>query len=327
MMRLPAFTYLAPRTVGEAATMIAENGPAATVVAGGTDVYPAMKRRQTAQEVLVGLRGVEGLRGISAGDGGDVTIGAMTPLRQIAAADALHPALVTAARSVSSPQIRNVATIGGNLCLQTRCNYYDVNEGIREAVQPCLKAGGDTCWVAPGGDRCWAMAASDLAPVAVALDAEAHFTGAEGDRVVAAAEMYTGDGLAPFTRAPDEILTRVVFPAVDGLSSVYWKLARRGTIDFPLLGVAVALRLAPDGVCTHARIVLGAVASAPLRAVEAEDLLLGNALTPELIEAAGTAAARPAKPLDNADLPHYYRKWTIPVGVRRALSEAAGLQG
>jgi 4-hydroxybenzoyl-CoA reductase subunit beta len=324
MMRLPPFRYLAPRTAAEAARMLADHGPAAIPAAGGTDVYPALKRRQALAEVVVGLRGVEGLRGIRRGDGGEVAVGAMTPLREVAAADGLHPAATQAAGLVSSPQIRNVATVGGNLCLQTRCSYYDIPETARQAVGPCLKAGGDTCWVAPGGDRCWAVASSDLAPVAVALEARAHFTGASGDRVVPAADLYTGDGLAPLAHKPDEVLTRVVFPPVDGLRSAYWKLSRRGTIDFPVLGVAVAVRLEHDGTCTHARVVLGAVAPAPLRAKEAEALLVGSRLTPEAIEAAAEVAARPARPLDNADLPHYYRKWTIPTGVARALRALTG---
>jgi 4-hydroxybenzoyl-CoA reductase subunit beta len=323
MMRLPPFRYLAPRTVAEAAHMLEEHGPVATIVAGGTDVYPALKRRQTWADTLVGLRGVDGLRGVTRSEDGGVSIGAMTSLREIAVSPGLHPAVRQAASLVSSPQIRNVATFGGNLCLQTRCSFYDVPDTARQTVKPCLKAGGDTCWVAPSGSRCWAVSSSDLAPVAVALDAELHFTGASDHRVVPVASLYTGDGLIPLSRKPSELLTRVSFPPLDGLRSAYWKLARRGTIDFPVLGVATALRLDPDGTCTHARVVLGAVASAPLRAEQAEQLLVGNRLTDEVIEAAAEAATRPARPLNNADLPHYYRKWTIPTGVARTLRSLA----
>lgn len=319
MLRLPSFTYLTPSTADEAAKILADHGPAAAAVAGGTDLYPALKRREASAEVVVGLRGIEGISGIRRDDGGRIVLGALTTLSEVARANGLHPAVSRAASLVSSPQIRNVGTIGGNLLIDTRCTYYNLPETTREAIHPCLKAGGDTCWVAPGGGVCWAVCSSDVAPVAVALEAELHFTGVEGERVVGADELYTGDGLVPAARRGDEILTEVVLPPVDGLRTNYVKLARRGTIDFPVLGVAVALRVDDTGVCTEARLVLGAVGPAPRRIEEAEQALVGTRLTPEAIEEAGTAAASPARPLDNVDLPHYHRKWTIPAMVARAL--------
>lgn len=322
MISLPPFRHLAPGTAAEAARMLADQGPGAVPVAGGTDLYPALKRRETTARVVVGLRGIPELHGIRTEEGGEVSVGAMTSLRDLAG-PGVHPALARAAGLVASPQVRNVGTLGGNLLQGNRCTYFNVPPGVRRTVGPCLKAGGDTCWVAPSGDRCWAVVSSDLAPVAVALEADLHFTGAEGERAVPAGRLHTGDGLAPLARRPDEVLTRVVFPPPWSVRSAYWKLRRRGAVDFPVLSVAVSVDRARDGTCIHARIVLGAVAAAPVRAVEAEDALVGRRLGPEAVEEAARAAGERARPLDNTDLTSAYRKRSIHTGVVRALTELA----
>jgi 4-hydroxybenzoyl-CoA reductase subunit beta len=233
--------------------------------------------------------------------------------------------LARAAGLISNPQIRYMGTVGGNLLVDTRCNYYNMPYWWRRSINFCMKKDGDVCWVAPGGTRCWAISSSDLAPVAIALEADVRLVSVRGERVIPARDLYRDDGIAYLGKAPDEVLVDVVFPPADGIRATYWKLRRRGAIDFPILGVAAAIRTDPDGTCTYARIVLGAVAPMPLRAGAAEQVLVGNRLTPEIVEAAAQAAFKPAKPLDNTDLTLYYRKQMTRVYVARALKELAGL--
>lgn len=326
MMRLPAFKYLAPKTVAEATRMIAEAGRDGMLVSGGTDLYPNMKRWQFDPHVLVGLRHLPELRGVSGDPKRGMRIGAATTLHQISLHPAIrahYPALATAAGSVATPQIQRMGTIGGNLCVDTRCNYYNQSYEWRRAIGFCMKRDGDICLVAPGSPRCWAVSSSDLAPVAIALGASAVLAAPGGERTVPVATLYQDDGIQYLTKRSEEILTAVLLPPVDGLRSAYWKLRRRGSFDFPILGVAVSLRLHGDGTCAEARIVLGAVDSRPVEATEAEQLLLGRTLTPELMDEVASRAYRPARPLDNTDLTLAYRKRMTRVFVSRALRELA----
>ncbi len=325
MMRLPAFAYHRPRELGEACALLAEHGEEAAVVAGGTDLFPKLKRRQLAASVLVGLRGIEELQGIHANGG--VAIGSGVPLAALAASPSLtgpHAALACAAQLVASPQIRNAGTVGGNLCLDTRCDYWDRNEDWRAALGYCLKRGADVCRLAPAGGRCWAISTSDLAPVALVLDASVRLVSARGERVLPVAELYRDDGVAYLSAAPDEIVAELTLPPADGVRATYRKLRRRGSIDFPLLGTAAAVRLDGDGTCVEARIALGAVASRPLRIPAAERALVGRRLDPEAIAEAADAAARAAKPMQNTDLTPAYRKRMTRVFLGRALTELAG---
>jgi len=328
MMRLPPFQYLAPRTLEEAVRLLADHGPEAVPVAGGTDLYPNMKRRQIEPKVLIGLRGLRELQGISGDERAGLRIGAGVVLRRFLEHPAVtrtYPTLSRAAASISNPQIRHMATVGGNLLIDTRCNYYNMPYWWRRAINFCMKKDGDVCWVAPGGTRCWAISSSDLAPVMVALEAQIRLVAAGGERIVPAGDLYRDDGIRYLSKAPGELLVEVVVPPADGLRATYWKLRRRGAIDFPILSVAAAVRLEPDGTCSHARLVLGAVASRPVRSEAAERVLLGQRLGPEVIEAAAEAAWKPSRPLDNADLTLGYRKAMVRVYVRRALRELAGL--
>jgi 4-hydroxybenzoyl-CoA reductase subunit beta len=328
MMRLPPFTYLAPRTVADAARLMAEHGPEAMVVAGGTDLYPNMKRRQFEPKVLVGLGGIGELRGVGGGPRDGLTIGPTTTLTAVSR----HPeirrhygALATAAGLVSSPQLRNMGTIGGNACVDTRCNYYNQSYQWRKAIGFCMKKDGDICLVAPASPRCWAVSSSDTAPVLWSLGARARLLGPGGERTIPISAFYRDDGIEFLSKRPDEILAEIVLPPADGWRSAYLKLRRRGSFDFPVLGVAVALRMEGE-VVGEARIVLGAVASLPREAQPAAEALRGERLGPELIARVADLAAGPAKPLDNTDYAHYYRKKMTRVFVTRALRELAGLE-
>ncbi len=328
MMRLPPFVYLSPRTLDEAARMLNDHGPEAMAVAGGTDLYPNMKRRQFEPKVLVGLRGLRELRGVRGDERAGLTIGAGTVLREFFTHDIVakhYAALARAGGLISNPQIRYMGTVGGNLLVDTRCNYYNMPYWWRRSIHFCMKKDGDICWVAPGGTRCWAISSSDLAPVAIAMDAHVRLVSVRGERRIPARDLYLDDGIEYLGKTPDEVLVDISIPPADGLRATYWKLRRRGAIDFPILGVAAAVRLATDGTCTHARVVLGAVASVPFEARAAEAVLVGNCLTPEVIDEAAQAAFTPAKPLDNTDLTLHYRKQMVRVYVARALKELAGL--
>lgn len=328
MLRLPPFTYLAPSTLEKAVGQIGEAGPDGMLVAGGTDLYPNMKRRQFEPKILIGLRGIRDLGRISGDSAQGMTIGAGVTLSEVAS----HPeitrgyrALALAAGAVSTPPLRNMGTLGGNLCLDTRCNYYNQTFHWRKSIGFCMKKDGDICLVAPGSSRCWAISSADTAPVAIALGAQVRLVGPRGERVVSAADLYRDDGITYLAKAPEEILTDVILPPADGWWTTYWKLRRRGSFDFPVLGVAAALRLAPDGSIEDSRVILGAVASHPLEAPQAAALLKGQRPTPDLIARAAQAAYQPAKPLDNADLTIGYRKKMTRVYVERALRELVGL--
>lgn len=322
MLRLPPFRYLAPRYLDEAAQLLVQEGDQAMLVAGGTDLYPNMKRRQFTPPVLIGLRGIPELKSISGSSDQGMRIGAGVTLTRLAEHPVLlahYPALATAAGSVSTPQLRNAGTIGGNLLLDTRCNYYNQTEFWRRSIGYCMKKDGDVCLVAPGSPRCWAISSADTAPVLVSLGASARLVSVRGERVIPVHELFRDDGMHPYTIAADEILSEVILPPAAGWQSVYLKLRRRGSFDFPILGVAVALLTTSDGSVAGARITLGAVASHPVEAKDAAALLTGNQLTPEAINAAAAAAAKRAKPLDNADLSMNYRKQLATIYVRRAL--------
>jgi 4-hydroxybenzoyl-CoA reductase subunit beta len=326
VIRLPAFTYVAPKTVDGAVRAIVDAGPDGMLVAGGTDLFPNMKRRQFEPRALVGLRAIGELRGVAGSPREGMRIGACTTLTAVATHPEVargYPGLATAAGLVSSPQLRNVGTLGGNVCVDTRCNYYNQSYEWRKAIGFCMKRDGDICLVAPGSPRCWAVSSSDTAPVLWSLGARVRLVGPGGERTVPLASLYRDDGIEYLAKRADEILTEIVLPPADGWRSAYLKLRRRGSFDFPVLGVAVALRLEGE-VVREARIVLGAVASLPREASKAAAGLVGQRLTAETIAAAADAAAGPAKPLDNTDLTHSYRKEVTRVYVARALARVAG---
>jgi len=323
MMRLPYFRYHAPRTIAEAADLLSDGD--AMIVAGGTDLLPNMKRRQQVPRTLIGIRNIADLGRISTGDG--LTVGAgvtlTTLLRDVRIRDR-YAALWQAARQVATPQLRNMGTIGGNLCLDTRCNYYDQNYEWRKAIDFCMKKDGATCWVATSSPKCLAVSSTDTAPALIALGASVTLTNAAGTRTIPVADLYQNDGIHYVTKRPDEILSAICLPPLDGWRSTYWKLRRRGAFDFPVLGVACAVRLGSDGSVQAARLVLGAVASRPLEVPAAATALVGRPLTDEVIAHAADLAAQPARPMDNTDYSLHWRKRVIRDFVTYALAELRG---
>jgi 4-hydroxybenzoyl-CoA reductase subunit beta len=324
MLRLPPFEYRAPRTVDEALDAFSAATGEAMFIAGGTDLIPNMKRRQFEPRVLVGLRGVSELRGVE--QNGELRIGAGTTLRELADRPEIatrHTALQQAAAQVANLQIQRVATIGGNLCVDTRCNYYNQTFEWRKSIGFCMKKDGDICLVAPGSSKCWAVSSSDTAPALIALDAEVDLRGPGGDRTIPLRALYQDDGIEYLTRRPDEILTTIRVPEDDGRRSTYVKIRRRGSFDFPILGIGASLRLDDEGLIRDARLVLGAVHTHPLVIDAAGELLEGERPSEELFEAAGEIARKVSTPLDNTDLTLYWRKRLTGVQVRRALGAIA----
>ena len=214
-----------------------------------------------------------------------------------------------------------MATLGGNLCLDTRCNYYDQNYEWRKAINFCLKKDGDTCWVAPGSPKCMAVSSTDTAPALIALGARIRLVSRGGEREVLLADLYNNDGLDYIKRKPNEILTEVILENSYGWKSTYWKLRRRGSFDFPVLSVAAAARISASGIVEEARVVIGSAASRPLGAADAARFLVGKPLNTDSIAEAAVLAARIAKPLDNTDFDMSWRKRVTGEFVSNALRE------
>ncbi len=328
MMRLPRFRYVGPRLLDEAATALADGGPEAALLAGGTDLLPNMKRRQRTPATVIGLRGVAALWARAGDPRTGLTLGAMTRIADLERDDAVAaawPALRLAASVVATPPLRNVATVGGNLCLDTRCAYYDQGEAWREAIGFCLKKDGETCWVAPGSPRCWAVSSSDTAPVLCAIGAEVEVASAAGGRRLPVAALFADDGRRHLTLSPDEILTALHLPpARPGERATYLKVRRRASFDFPVLGIAARVRLGAGGVVEDASVFLGGVGSRPQAAPEAARFLAGRALgDEEVVREAARLVAEVARPMQNTDLTLGWRKRMASEYAARALRELA----
>jgi len=325
-MRLPLFEFRVPRTLKEAARILHGEGPSAMPLAGGTDLLPNMKRRQQVPRTLLSLRDIGALHENQVTDSG-ARLGACLTLSDIASDPRFRngaTALAQAASQVATPQIRNMATLGGNLCLDTRCNYYDQSYEWRKSINFCMKKDGVTCWVAPSSRICMAVSSTDTAPALMALGARIRLVSHSGEREIPLSDLYNNDGMLYLHRKPDEILAEVLLDPLHEWRSTYWKLRRRGSFDFPVLSVAAAARFSPNGAVEDARIVIGSVASRPLVAEEAARFLVGHSLTSETIAEAATLAARIAKPLDNTDFDMSWRKKVTAEFVTYALRELRG---
>jgi 4-hydroxybenzoyl-CoA reductase subunit beta len=325
MMRLPHFSYHAPSSIEEAVHILAEEGPNAMPMAGGTDLLPNMKRKQQVPATILGLRNLEGVRDIKNGSG--LSIGSGLTLTDIAENEKIqqqYRGLYEAAIQVATPHLRNMGTIGGNICLDTRCFYYDQNYDWRKAINFCMKKEGEICWVATGSKKCLATSSTDTAPALISLGAEVTLISeSDGARTVPLANLYQDDGIDYMLRRHDEILTEVRLPENDGWKSNYWKLRRRGSFDFPVLSVASAVKMDGDTVA-DARIVLGAVSSEPVFATKATEALIGNKLTDDVIKQVGLLASKACRPVKNTDFAPPWRKKTVASFTAYSLKELRG---
>ncbi|MEM7200071.1 MAG: xanthine dehydrogenase family protein subunit M [Planctomycetota bacterium] len=327
MLRLPTFGYHRPQSVDEALRVAKDHGPEASFVAGGTDLYPNMKRRHQRPKQVISLGALGELHHSSGDPGAGMTLGAMMRLSEIEHSPLLrehYPAVAEAASLVSTPLLRNMGTLGGNLLLDTRCNYYDQTHEWRESVNFCMKCDGDTCWVAPSSPRCWAVQSSDSAPLLCAMGAEVTLRSADGgERRLPLGDLYRDDGIAYVAKDPSELMTSVHLPALNGWRASYRKLRRRGTFDFPVLGVGACV-WTEGGVITDVKIRIGGAGSWPIAATAAEEMLRGQTANEELVREAAASAYKPARAMDNTDHEARWRKRMAPVFVTRALFDCLG---
>jgi 4-hydroxybenzoyl-CoA reductase subunit beta len=330
-LSLPQFKLLRPRTAEEAIDHLARHAGNVRVLAGGTDLIPSMRQKLFEPEYVLDLRRVTALRGIKALSDGGVEIGALTTLRAIESSDLLrrhYPVLSEAAATVASPVLRNMGTIGGNICLDTRCLWYNQSLTWRKGCGFCIKKDGDLCHVAPGGTKCWAAFSADTPPALLCLNAEIEIAGPAGVRRVALNDFYTGLGDDYRKLQSNELVTRVFLPASSaGYRGVYRKLRVRGSIDYPLAGVAVVMKRSSNGNgaghVVDALVGITAVNPAPLLVKGASDLLVGKIVNEASAEAVGDLAARTAKPLTTSALTPEYRREMIRVFTKRAILAAA----
>jgi 4-hydroxybenzoyl-CoA reductase subunit beta len=324
MMRLPKFDYCVPKSIPDAVKMIGDAGTEAMFVAGGTDLYPNMKRRQQTPKTVISVTRLRELKEIRGDASTGLVIGSSVSLTELCDNPIVnrdYGFVADAARLISTPILRNMGTIGGNLLLDTRCNYYDQNYEWRKGINFCMKKDGEICWVAPSSPKCWAVQSSDLAPVMVAIGARVKLVSGKGERMLDAAQLYNNDGIQYLRKRPDELLTEIHLPPRKGWRAVYKKLRRRGSFDFPVLGVAAALNIADDGSVRAAKLVLGGVAPAPIEVPEAEQAMVGMRPDREQITSAAEACYLKARPLDNTDFVMNWRKQMARPFVKRALEE------
>ncbi len=326
MLRLPEFHLLQPQSLSEALALLAADPQNTSILAGGTDLLPNMKRRQQTPKRLLSLRHLSELRAITVTDS-EIRVGGGVRLRELEELSHVRSeatALGQAVSQIATVHIRGTATIGGNLCLDTRCDYYNQSEPWRQAIGFCKKKDGDICWVATSSPRCLAVSSTDAAPALMALGATVQLRSHSGDRELALADLYHNDGISYLTKRPDELLTLLRIPRRPGQRSAYWKLRRRGAFDFPLLGVAACVQVDAAGLVREASVVLGAVSSRPLLVADAAQLLIGKPLSDDQISLVAEAAYPLAKPMDHADLSLSYRKGMVKSLVSSALREVRG---
>jgi 4-hydroxybenzoyl-CoA reductase subunit beta len=325
-LSLPQFRLLRPRAIEEAVAHLAKHAGNVRVLAGGTDLIPSMRQKLFEPGCVLDLRGLSELRGIRPQTNGVVEIGALTTLSSIEKSTYLrqhYPVLTEAAATVASPVLRNMGTVGGNICLDTRCLWYNQSLTWRKGCGFCIKKDGNLCHVAPGGTKCWAAFSGDTPPALLCLNAEIEIAGPDGRRRISLRDFYTGDGENYRKLLPTELVTRVFLPAESAdYRGIYRKLRIRGSIDYPLAGVAVAMKRS-NGHVADARIAITAVNPAPLLLQHAGEMLIGRAVDEALADAVGDLAARTAKPLTTSALTPEYRREMIRVFTKRAVLAAA----
>lgn len=324
-MIVSEFRVARPRSLEEAARILEEHGPNAMPIAGGTDVIPNLQMRLFAPRVLVDLKPLRALAGVSFSDRDGLRIGALTTLTNLLAVPVVREkfsVLFEAVSTIAGPLQRNMGTVGGNLCLETRCRWYNQSHFWRQSLGGCLKKDGPICHVAPGGEFCWAVWSGDSAPALLTLDAEVEIGGTGGTRRIALREFYKNDGMDRVALGRGEIVTAVHVPAkMAGRRGAYRKLRVRDSIDYPLAGVAVAMDVDEQGVCRDARIALTAVNPAPMLLPQVAELLAGRRWSGELGFEASRIAIRTGKPLTTSASTPVYRREMVKLFTQRALEE------
>jgi 4-hydroxybenzoyl-CoA reductase subunit beta len=325
MHALPEFTLRRPATLSEAAALLASE-PQARPVAGGTDLLPNLRRGLERPMTLIDLSGLRDFAQVDASADGGLTLGAGLTLAALAddpVVAARLPALADAARAAAGPGHRSAATLGGNLCQDTRCVFYNQSEWWRAANSYCLKRGGTVCHVAPQGERCHAAFSGDLAPVLLVAGAEVELQSAGGSRWIALAQLYRDDGAAHLTLEPGELLVRLRIPApARGAICGYRKARVREAMDFPLAAVAVMLSMQKGRVASLA-VGLSGTNSHPLLLAGTEGLV-GQAVDAKLLDKVGKLVAKQVSPMRSTVTPSNYRRQVASALAQRLLRELSG---
>jgi 4-hydroxybenzoyl-CoA reductase subunit beta len=327
-LSLPSFKLLRPRSTEDAVGYLLKYSGDIQIVAGGTDLLPSMKQRLFTPTYLLDIRGIEELQGIRSIPGYGTEIGTLVTLTAIEDSDFIrrsYPVLHDAVATVASPILRNTGTIGGNICLDTRCLWYNQSLTWRKSCGFCIKKDGDLCHVAPGGKKCWAAFSADSPAALLCLEADLEIAGPTGFRRIPLADFYTNIGDARMKLAPNEMVTRLFLPErMAGYRGMYKKLRLRGSIDYPLAGVAAALKKNSQGLIEDARVAITAANPAPLLITEASHALIGKPLNELAAAVVGELAARVSKPLTTSGLTPEYRREMIRVFAKRAVLGAGG---
>ncbi len=297
---LPKFEHLCPASLEEAADLLGRYGASACLAAGGTDLFARMKHGLTHPEVVISLKGLAS-DPPRVSPKGALHINALLPLIDIArSAEVLKkaPMLAEAIAWVGSNQIRHMGTLGGNICLENRCTYYNQSHSF-QFVEPCFKRSGDCCYLVPKGKKCMAVFTADTVPALICLNANVAIISADSTRQLPVEKLYTGDALQPLALFPDEIISEIIIPippAVRG--AAFSKFSLRGGVEFAGLSVAVCLEMADDhGTCAAARITAGALSAGPVRALKAEKALAGEVLSNELFQKTAERVAAEIRPV------------------------------
>lgn len=326
-MKLPKFEYAEPKSIRKACQLLEEQGDKALAIAGGTDLMMALKNRLKVPDMLVDLKGIPRLNQINYSDRDGLKVGAMVTLRHLAGNAVVkekYPLLARTALEVGTVQLQAMGTIGGNLCQDNLCLYYNRSPMLRQNLEHCYKLGGHICHAVPRSRDCWATYSGDLAPSLFVLQSRLKITGPTGKKVIPLNEFYSGNGKRPNILKPGELLTEIQVPPLSAHSGgTYLKLRPRKAIDYPLLGIAVTVTMeGEDGKCKDAALALTAVERAPLMIKEATQLK-GKKVTEEVIGGLAEAAYKQAHPLHNlCEFTPKYRKEMVKIYVTLAVQQA-----
>lgn len=322
-MTMPAFEVILPSSLEEALTFLKNHPGNTKIIAGGTDLVPSLKQKLFEPSYLLDIKPLREIQQIREMPDGTVRIGALVTISEVARDPLIQrefPVLAQAAATVAGPSLRNAGTIGGNICLDTRCYWYNQSYFWRESCGFCIKKDGTLCHVAPGSKQCWAVYSADTAPALITLDAKIRLSSATGERRVLLPDFFINEGAIKNNIRPDEILTEVILPSASrGMAGRYEKYRIRGSVDYPLAGVAVALRK-NNGHLDDLRVAITAMNPRPVALPDLVPEVKGKNGT-QILEIVRSLAAKTAKPLKTSASTMDYRRHMLAVMIKRSLKE------
>ncbi|MFC2013668.1 FAD binding domain-containing protein [Chloroflexota bacterium] len=322
---MPKFEYFEPGTIEEACSLLLQEGT--KLIAGGTDLVSAMKQKVVTPRALVNIKRIPNLDYVEYKANEGLRIGALTTLHTVATSPVIkeqYGILAQAAGGIGIRQITNMATLGGNVCLDSRCFYYNQSHLWKQSRLACYKDRGDVCHVAKGSDRCLALFVADTVPALIALDAEVTIAGLKSEKQIALETFYTGRGEKVNLLQPGEVITEIRIPRLPAhTGGAYLKYSLRDALEFAVVGIAVIVTLKPeDGVCSGARLVFGSVDSIPTRLVKAEGIIRGREVDDKLVGDIEQAALKEIRPITHMGIPASYKRRIIGTLTKRAVRQA-----